>query len=211
MPGVRRRVLAAAVGAAGVLALIAPNANAGPIGDAADCSAQRPLTQPFLPWADLANYALSPDGGFESGAGGWSLGGGATIVDGNSSRYANAAGDSRSLRVPSGSSATSAPMCVGLQWPTLRFFSRSSGTGLLSLMAVEVVVDDVLSGQPRSVLIGAVTPSGTWQPTLPMVMVVNTLGALTKDGLLPVAFRFTPIGSGTWQIDDVFVDPWRGP
>jgi hypothetical protein len=24
-----------------------------------------------------------------------------------------------------------------------------------------------------------------------------------------VAFRFTPQGSGTWQVDDVFVDPAR--
>jgi hypothetical protein len=27
--------------------------------------------------------------------------------------------------------------------------------------------------------------------------------------MTPVQFRFTPVGGGTWQIDDVYVDPWR--
>jgi hypothetical protein len=204
-------VLAAAVGAAGALALIAPAAQAGPVGDAADCSVQRPLSQPFLPWADLASYALSPNGGLETGASGWTLSGSATTGPGNESYYVGGDSDNRSLSVPAGSSATSDAMCVGLQWPTIRFFARSSGTGLLSLLKVDVVVDDALSGQAKAVPIGVVTPTGAWQPSLPMVMIVNNLGALTKDGMLPVAFRFTPVGSGTWQVDDLYVDPWRGP
>jgi hypothetical protein len=211
MSWVRTRVIAAALGAAGLLALTAPGAHAGPISDGADCTAQASLTQAFLPWVDPAHYALSPDGGMENGAAGWSLSGGATTVVGNESHYVGDSADSRSLRLPSGSSATSAPTCVGLQWPTIRFFARSSSAGLLSLMAVEVVVDDALSGSPRAVLIGIATPGSSWKPSLPMTMVVNTLGALTKDGMLPVAFRFTPIGSGTWQVDDLYVDPWRGP
>ncbi|HEX6390090.1 MAG TPA: hypothetical protein VFZ89_11595 [Solirubrobacteraceae bacterium] len=172
---------------------------------------QRPLSQPFLPWADLANYALSPNGGLETGASGWTLSGAAATGPGNESYYVGGSGDNRSLSVPAGSSAMSAPMCVGLEWPTIRFFARSSGTGLLSLLKVDVVVDDALLGGTKAVPIGVVTPSGSWQPTLPMVMVVNTLGALSKDGMLPVAFRFTPVGSGTWSVDDLYVDPWRGP
>jgi hypothetical protein len=207
MSWVRSRAIATVLGVAGVLALSAPNANAGPIGDAADCSAQSTLSQPFTPWMDLASYALSPNGGVEDGANGWSLSGAAAPTAGNESYYPG----SSSLRVPSGSSAMSAPMCVGLQWPTIRFFARSSGTGLLSLLKVDVVVDDALSGQAKAVPIGVVTPGGSWQPTLPMVMIVNNLGALSKDGMLPVAFRFTPVGSGTWQLDDLYVDPWRGP
>ncbi len=206
-----RRVIAAAACAAGVLALAAPAANAGPIGDGADCSAQSALNRVFLPWADIAHYALSPDGGFENGASGWSLNGSSATVSGNSTHYVGGIDNGRSLRIPAGSSAQSAPICVGLEWPTIRFFTRSSNTNLLSLMLVEVVVDDALSNSPRSALVGVATPSGSWQPTLPMLMVVNALGALTKDGMLPVAFRFTPFGAGTWQVDDLYVDPWRGP
>jgi hypothetical protein len=27
--------------------------------------------------------------------------------------------------------------------------------------------------------------------------------------LTPVRFRFTPVGTATWQIDDVYIDPRR--
>jgi hypothetical protein len=211
MSWVGNRVIAATLGVAGAVALGAPMAHAGPVGDAADCSAQVSLSQPFLPWMDIASYAPSPDGGFENGAAGWSLSGSAATAAGNESYSVGGGGDARSLRIPSGSSATSAPTCVGLQWPTIRFFARAGGTGLLSSLRVDVVVDDALSGTAKAIPIGFVAPTGSWRPSAPMIMVVNTLGALAVDGMLPVAFRFTPVGSGTWQVDDLYVDPWRGP
>jgi len=211
MDKTRRRLATIALTAAGALAIAAPGAHAGAIADAADCTAQHPLTQPFVPWFDYANYALSPDGGLEAGAAGWTLSGGATTTAGNESFAVGGATDGRSLSLPSGSSAMSAPICVGLQWPTIRFFSRASGTWLLSLLRVDVVFDDALTGATRSLTIGLATRGGDWQPSAAMLTVINNLGALSKDGLVPVAFRFTPVGSGTWQIDDLYVDPWRGP
>lgn len=208
---IRRRLASVGLGAAGTLALLAPAAHAGPIGAGADCSAQRPLTQPFLPWADFANYALSPDGGLEADATGWALTGGATPTAGNEAFLVGGPTDSRSLSLPSDSSATSAPTCVGLEWPTIRFFTRSSGTSLESTLRVEVLYESVITGATRAIAIGAAAPGDSWQPTAPMVMVVNTLGALSDDGMVPVAFRFTPVGAGSWQIDDLYVDPWRGP
>jgi hypothetical protein len=209
MSWVRNRVIAVALGVAGSLALAAPMAHAGPIGDAADCSAQSASSHPFSPWLDFASYRPSPDGGFENGAAGWSLNGGSATVAGNESYDVGGSADARSLRIPSGSSAVSAPTCVGLSEPTVRFFARSSSG--LSVLKVDVVVDDALSGAPKAIPLGVVTPSGSWQPSLPMVIVVNNLGALTSAGMLPVAFRFTPVGFGSWQIDDLYVDPWRGP
>jgi hypothetical protein len=206
-----RRVAVSALGAAAALALATPLAQAGPIADNADCTAQHGLTQPFAPWLDLANYALSPDGGMEAGAAGWSLSGGATTTAGNERFFVGGASDSRSLSLPAGSSAVSAPICVGLEWPTIRFFTRSSGTGRSPRWA-----STSCSRTPspaRRGRCGSVRPSprSRWQPTAQMVMVVNTLGALSADGKVPVSFRFTPVGAGDWQIDDLYVDPWRGP
>lgn len=206
-----RRLAAALAGAAGALALIAPTASAGPISSNADCTARPPMSQVFLPWVDPMDYVTSPDGGFETGAAGWSLAGGAAVGAGNESFYIGGAGDSRALSMPSGSSATSAPTCVGLEYPTIRFFSRASGTGLLSQLRVSVLFEDAVTGATRSVPIGVAWPTGSWQPTPPMVMGVNTFGALMKDGMVPVAFKFTTVGPGSWQIDDLYIDPRRGP
>ena len=52
-----------------------------------------------------------------------------------------------------------------------------------------------------------VTPTGAWQPTLPMTVVANLLPLLPGEHA-PVQFRFTPLLGG-WQIDDVYVDPMR--
>lgn len=210
MVKIRSRLAALAV-AVGALALAAPLAHAGPIGDGADCSVQSPLSQPFLPWADPASYALAPDGGLEHGAAGWTVSDGAATTAGNERFLVGGVTDSRALSLPSGSSATSPPSCVGLEWPTIRVFTRSSGTSLSSSLRVEILYDSLLTGETQSVQIGAVTPGADWQPTPQMAAIVNTLGALTKDGMVPVAYRFTPQGAGSWQIDDLYVDPWRGP
>jgi hypothetical protein len=211
MHRVRRRSLAALAAVTGALALAAPSALAGPISANADCTARPPLARVFSPWLDLANYAAAPDGGLESGGSGWALSGGAAVVAGNETYAVGGAGDDQSLSVPSGGSVISAPTCVGLQWPTIRFFTRSSGTGLLSSLRVDVLFEDGLTGGTRALPVGIVSPNSSWQPTLPMLMVVNTFGALSRDGMIPVAFRFTPFLAGRWQIDDLYVDPWRGP
>jgi hypothetical protein len=209
MRSIRRRV--AMVAAVSGLAVTAAPAQAGTIADHVDCTQQAPMSQVFLPWADLANYGLSPDGGFEGGGAGWSLTGGAGAAAGNESYFVHSGNDGASLSMPAGSSATSAPTCVGLQYPTIRFFSRASGTGLLSRLRVDVLFDDAVTGATRSLPIGTVLPGGSWQLTPQMVIAVNTLGALSEDGMVPVAFRFTPAGQGQWQLDDLYVDPWRGP
>jgi hypothetical protein len=193
------------------LAIVAPAAQAGPLAETADCSLRPPMAQVFLPWADPANYVLSPDGGMEGGAAGWTLDGTAAVVSGNESYYIRDASDSKSLSLPAGSSATSAAMCVGLGHPTVRFFTKANGTGLLSRLKVEVMYEDGLTGAVITLPIGVALPSAGWQVTLPMTILMNILSPLTKDGMAPVAFRFTPVGSGSWRIDDFYVDPVRKP
>ena len=203
---IRTRILALALPLAAVL-VAAPSAQAGPlVASADDCEAQE-LSQPFMPWVDPAHYVLAPDGGFEEGGSSWSLDDGAAVVSGNESYSVRDAGDSHSLKLPSGSSATSATMCVGLEHPTLRIFARNTGSAF-SALKVEVHFEDA-AGEVHSLTIGTVGAGRTWQPTQQMVIGANLL-ALLPDEKTPVAFEFTPLGTGgNWQIDDVYVDPYR--
>lgn len=199
-----RRVALVAVAA---FALAVPaSAQAGVlVASAPSCDAQT-LSQPFLPWADPASYTLDNGGSFEGGAAGWTLSG-ASVVGGNEPYRVTGAGDSSSLSLPNGSSATSATICVGIEHPTLRLFARNTGSPLGTLR-VDVLFEDA-AGNVRSLTIGAVAAGSSWQPTVQMPVVANLLPLLPGD-YTPVEFRFTPQG-GNWQIDDVYVDPHSHP
>jgi hypothetical protein len=167
---------------------------------------------PFLPWLDPLPYTLLPGGDFESGAAGWKLTGGARVADGNEPFAVTSRSDSHSLLLPPGSSATSPTMCMGLVLPVVRFFS--SGGNALSVLRVEAVYTDA-SGRQRSLdLLPGALPTRSWAPTLPSLQLLGAVNALTLNGLTSeLALRFTPrgllFGSGTWRVDDVYVDPWK--
>ena len=194
--------------AALAIALAAP-ASAAAEGVVAACT-RSTYEQPFTPWLDFANYVLAPNGGLESGAAGWSLDGGATVVAGNESFYVRDAHDTRSLSLPAGSTATTSSMCVDAASPDLRLFVRNSGS-LLSTLKVDVLYTDALE-QSRALTVAVLVAGSTWQPTLPIPVLANlTAPPLVTDGTTSVAFRFTPQGSwGNWKIDDVYVDPFKG-
>jgi hypothetical protein len=165
--------------------------------------------QPFVRWLDVFSYAQMPNGGLEEGSSGWKLTGGANVVAGNESFYVHSSDDSRSLSLPSGSSATTSTVCTSATSPTLRFFARNTGS-LLSTLKVDALYTDA-SGQPRSLTVGLLVGGSSWQPTLPIAFLANLLSPpLLTDGTMDVAFRFTPQGvlSG-WKLDDVYVDPFK--
>jgi hypothetical protein len=167
------------------------------------------LEQPFLPWLDPAHYVLAPDGGLEADARGWTLRGGAEVVSVNEPFFARSRADERSLALPAGSSATTPTMCVGLEHPTLRLFVANAGSPL-SRLKVEVLFEGVL-GLAQSVSVAHVAARTGWLPTAPLPVLVNaTALPLLTDGGASVAFRFTPQGVGTWSVDDVYVDPFKG-
>jgi hypothetical protein len=167
---------------------------------------------PFMRFLDPLPYTLLPGGDFESGAQDWNLSGGARVVSGNESFFATSARDSKSLLLPPGSSATSPTMCMGLVLPVVRYFS--TGGAALSYLRVEAVYTDA-SGRQRSLdLLPPGLPSRSWSPGLPALQLLGTVNALTLNGLTSeIALRFTPrgtlFGSGTWQVDDIYVDPWK--
>ena len=168
----------------------------------------RPLSRPFLPWLDPMQYTLAPRGTFESGTSGWTLKGGAAVVTGNEPWKVSGPG-SRSLYLPSGSSAMTPPICVETLDPTVRYFAKNRGVVALSSLLVEVVLLNS-SGQPVLTLpAGVHTGLGSWHPSLPGAGLLNAT-ALLNGGKANVKFRFRPVGLGAkWQIDDVYVDPLK--
>ena len=199
-----RRIATLLCGAAALLAGTASSAQAGVLVSSATDCADTNSSQVFLPWVDVANYFLAPGGDFESGAAGWTLTGGAGVVSGNEPWNVTGGGSS-SLRIPAGGSATSPAICVGLEHPTIRFFEKSSGAGLTSALRVDVLFEDA-AGNVRDLTIGRETRGG-WEVTPTFVIVANLLALLPGEHTA-VAFRFTPEGTGSWQIDDVHVDPY---
>jgi hypothetical protein len=201
---IRRGTLAALAAGVAAAALAAP-ANAGILTTSAKTCDDGALTQPFRAWGDQASYKPVPGGSLEGTPADWTLRGGARVVAGNEPWKVGSPSDGRSLMLPAGGSATTAPVCVGLAEPTLRFFAKKN-KGPLSSLAVSVWVKTSL-GLEVPVPIGVLLGDGSWKPSNRMLIVANLLPLLPGDRT-PVAFTFTPL-LGEWQIDDVYVDPQK--
>ena len=165
------------------------------------------MSRPFLRWLDPISYTLAPNGGFESGAQGWQLRGGATVASGNESFNLSGAGR-YSLYLPSGSTATSPAMCVETLDVFARYVAKNRGLIALSSLKVDAIVKDS-AGHTFTLPAGVNTGGSSWAPSLPAVALLDVLGLL-NDGRVTVSFRFQPIGLGAkWQIDDLYVDPLK--
>jgi hypothetical protein len=162
----------------------------------------RVIEQPFTAWDDLADYFLAPDGDFTAGAEGWELAG-AQVVPENEPHWVHGGDTPAALELDSGASATTPRICVGQDDPTMRFFARSLG-GPTGTLAVEVLYTDA-DGNDQALTIGSLNADETdeWTPVTPLPITANTYE-------MRVAFRFTAQGAGSaWQVDDVYVDPYR--
>jgi hypothetical protein len=201
-----RAVLVAAVSTVAIGALVAPAANASLLSILPGSCGTQSESQPFTKWGDRANYFLLPGGTFEQGSLPWALSGGAAATAGNESYYVHSGADSRSLGLPSGSSATSSAVCTSIYDPTLRLFVRNTGSSS-SRLKVEALYPGLL-GTVRTAKIGDLSGSSSWQPTPTLQLLVTNLLATLSVDQTAVAYRFTPEDSaGKWSIDDVYVDP----
>jgi hypothetical protein len=205
MNGLIRRGLLAAITAMAMTGAVAAPANAGILTASAKDCGDESLSQPFAGFGDRAQYKIVPGGSFEGALTDWTLIRGAKVVAGNEPWKVGGSNHGKSLVLPAGSSAITAPTCVGLAEPTVRFFAKKN-RGLLSTLAVSVYVKTSL-GLVVPVPVGVVLGNGQWKATSPMLIVANLLPLLPGDRT-PVAFQFTPL-LGDWQIDDVYVDPMR--
>jgi hypothetical protein len=191
----------------GVVALF----GAGPASAGLGLACPDVTTKPFAPWSDYAKYAFAPNGGFESGATGWTLTGGAKVVSGNESFFAHGSRERYSLSLPPGSTAKSAPMCVSVLNGKMRFFAANSGAASARLKVQVLYNGGVgsLLGSLGGLLglseVGYVNSGAAWQPSPAIGMLGGTLPLLTSS----VQFRFSaPYDGGAFRIDDVYLDPF---
>jgi hypothetical protein len=198
--------LAALASAAAMTASAAPSAKAASLG----LVCPNPTYTPFATFGDRYNYAATPDGGFENGAAGWTLTGGAHVVTGNEPWMVGGAGQSHSLSLPAGSSALSPPMCIGLFSGHMRLFGQNTGAAASNLR-VQIIYNGGLGGilgsLTRALRIsdqGTLVGGKPWAPTSNIPMLSGVLPLLTQS----VQFKFTPLSTGgNWRIDDVYLDP----
>jgi hypothetical protein len=198
-----RTLFAAAVAA---MALLAPagTASAGLISQSAGACPSYESGKVFSRWLDPFSYTLAPGGSFES-ASGLTLTGGARIVAGNETSYIHGSADRNSLLLPRGATATTGPICVGMDKPTVRFFAKRPNFALLPLMTVEGVYTTKSGATSSLPLVGVPLAGGGWSLQLPFV----SAGSLLELGdTTMMRFRLRAV-SGDWQVDDLYVDPLR--
>ena len=199
----RMRFLIAAALAA--VACAVPSANAGLLDPILQLVAPTCGTNghPFQPVdGDGASYYGFSNNGFESGTGGWTLSGRASLAYDNEPWFANGSGR-YALSLGPGASATSPSFCINLLDPAVRGFARSlSANGSLQVQ----VVFRGLTGNLTGILnYGSMSPRdfGTWQPTSKVGSSL-ALPLLTSYAQIRVT---SAASSGTWHVDDLFVDP----
>jgi hypothetical protein len=158
-------------------------------------------SKPFAQFGDNKSYYGFPDNGFESGTKGWTVSG-ASAVSGNEPWYVNSTGK-YSLSLPPGATAASPLVCINLLDPGWRMFARSGANGSLHAQ----VVFYGLTGNLTGILnLADLSPSKytAWAPTSTITSAL-ALPLLTSYAQLRLSSSAT---SGSWQVDDVFVDPW---
>jgi hypothetical protein len=159
------------------------------------------LQQVFAPWGDTDWYFLAPDGSLEGGGIGWRFSGGAKVVRRADPFALAGAGEKRSLSLPRGGAATSAPFCIRPDARTVRWVQRGGQRGTLLVEVQHLDQDASTPGRTLDVVRGR----GAWRPS-PEVKIPMIGTGSKKDGFAIVALKFTAL-TGDWSIDDLYVDP----
>jgi hypothetical protein len=170
----------------------------------ADCGFDAP-TFVFQSWGDNASYSLAPQGDL-SASDGWTLSKTATVVSG-ADPFSGAA---RSLEFGKGAEAATPAMCVNLDNPTIRFFTRDSGGNGKSHLKVSVLYED-LGGKVKRLTIAKLKAGTEWQPSTILPIYFNMLALASPSGVTAVAFEFKAEGlqkDETLSISSLYVDPF---
>lgn len=180
--------------------LVSVGATASPASAGLGLACPDATSRPFQPWSDYANYAFSPNGGFESGSSGWSVSG-ASVVAGNESYYVHGSSDRYSLKLPEGASATSAAMCISLLSGKMRFVAKGDPGAKVK---VQIIYRGLLSSVLGILDGGTYSVNQSWSPSSEVGMLGGVLPLLTSS----VSFRFTAV-NGSVSLDDVYLDPMK--
>jgi hypothetical protein len=178
------------------------------IASAASCPTPQ-TTTPFTQWGDAGSYFSVPGGNFEAplAATGWIVAR-AERAPGNEPFLVGGATDSNSLLIDGGGVALSPAFCIDNSMPYLRFFARSLATN--GKLEVHLVL------QTRAGLVTAPfsrvadLPAGSmpsWAPTGQLAL--TDAPAASAGGTATARLAFSVAGHGGWQLDDIYVDPYR--
>jgi hypothetical protein len=162
-------------------------------------------TKAFSAWNDNKSYVLTQNGGFEDGDAGWTLTGAASVLEGNETFALGGVGDHQSLSLPAGGSATSPANCVSNHDGSFRGFARTTGDSSARLKVEVLYLDG--KGKKHSRVAGKLRAGEAWQPTKRLAVALGRAKGHGQMTVAHIALRFTPIGSGDWQIDDLYLDP----
>jgi hypothetical protein len=182
----------------GLMGVFAPSALAQPCDGGGE--------QAFLDWGDDDFYVLAGGGDFESEISDWKLKDGAQVVEGGNALRPQSSG--HALKLPDGSSAVTAPICVTRDNPVARMFSKTaSGIGLLR---VQVIYLDHETGEEiMRMPLMTLNRERTWDATQRMPLVEQLFDLDPATGRGYIQLRFAPLLGSDWKIDDVLIDPRR--
>lgn len=199
-----RRAIGALLGAAALLSLLIPAMAR------AACPTQA-TTQPFQQFGDSADYFLAPNGGLESGSDGWKLSK-ASVVTGNETFFVRSPSDKRSLSIQRGGKATSPWFCVSSEHPTFRFFVRQPQGAASPDLKVHLryINEERNAINDRQVDTYTGADWATWKPSRPISLWGN-LGFSDQSAITgaQLVFEVENESGKPWQVDDVYVDPYR--
>ena len=194
-----------------VMAVLSAVAIAAPAQAATGCGT-RTTTTPFSRFGDANRYFFATNGGFENGTVNWSVTGGGSVVSGNESFYLHATTDRYALNLPTGAVASSGFMCITKDDPAVRFAVKATGSQYNSLSVSATIRNS--AGTTQSVYLGQLSSGsyGSWTASpLYSYSVQLNMPWMLINGVAEISFTFSSQGSsGAWQIDDVFVDPFKG-
>ena len=172
-----------------------------------------PVSTPFSQWGDTNSYFPLPGGSFEGTADqvGWSLSG-ASLTPGNERFFVNDSGDGQSLSIAGGGSATSPFFCVDNTMGSMRFFAQQQASGgdlrVQALVRTSRGVKTVPVGGCRrrlNVLRRLNVRPGRRRSRSPATApVCQTVGRSWWR-----CSSRCPTRKASWQIDDIYVDPYR--
>lgn len=163
----------------------------------ASCRVTHAESQPFTAWGDSGDYVLATGGSFEDPSVPWSLTGGAAVVADNEPYAAGA----NALSLPAGASATSPCTSAPHVRAVVRFFVRGVSPG--AALHVEAIVN---GGTDNVVDLGTiVAASSGWAVTA----ILDSPWRVHSEGKVAIQVQITSVGSGTAEVDDVYIDPFR--
>jgi hypothetical protein len=99
-------------------------------------------------------------------------------------------------------------VCVAAHSPFFRFQARNTGTPGSLKVEVLYLNGPKFTGEREA---GTISAGATWAPTNRLSLSQGIMGVNgSSTSQATVAFRFTPVGAGgRWQVDDLYVDPYR--